>query len=229
MTDRTTSHPRGARRLLLVAGIAALISACGGAAATTTPTAAGTLPPTAPGTDALASAAARSAAATATATTEPEASGALAAGDVPDSAVFLAYRDQSHGFLVQYVEGWHVTPKPDGVTIADKDSYESVIVVTTPPDIAGFITGTDLPALQQQTGFKLVRHDRVTVGGHELEHLAFHLPAPPDPVTGKQVPSTVDRYYVPGSSGLAVVTLSTPDGVDNVDAFRQMIESFRWS
>jgi hypothetical protein len=42
------------------------------------------------------------------------------------------------------------------------------------------------------------------------------------------VPSTVDRYYVPGSAGLAVVTLSTPDGVDNVDAFRRMIESFRW-
>jgi hypothetical protein len=48
-------------------------------------------------------------------------------------------------------------------------------------------------------------------------------------VTGKSVASTVDRYYVPGAGSLAVVTLSTPTGVDNVDAFRQMIESFRWS
>jgi hypothetical protein len=47
-------------------------------------------------------------------------------------------------------------------------------------------------------------------------------------VTGKQVPSTVDRYYVAGPNGLAIVSLSTPDGVDNVDAFRQIIESFRW-
>jgi hypothetical protein len=48
-------------------------------------------------------------------------------------------------------------------------------------------------------------------------------------VTGKQVPLTVDRYYVPGSGGLAIVSLATPDGVDNVDAFRQMIDSFTWS
>jgi len=39
----------------------------------------------------------------------------------------------------------------------------------------------------------------------------------------------VDRYYVPGPAGLAIVSLSTPDGVDNVDAFRQMIASFAWA
>jgi hypothetical protein len=39
----------------------------------------------------------------------------------------------------------------------------------------------------------------------------------------------VDRYYVPGANGLAIVSLSTPKGVDNVDAFRQMIESFKWA
>jgi hypothetical protein len=69
----------------------------------------------------------------------------------------------------------------------------------------------------------------VKVGGSIYVHLVYHVPAPPDPVTGKQVPSTVDRYYVPGPNGLAIVSLSTPDGVDNVDAFRQMIESFGWS
>jgi hypothetical protein len=51
----------------------------------------------------------------------------------------------------------------------------------------------------------------------------------PDAVTGKQVPLTVDRYYVPGAGGLAIVSLATPVGVDNVDAFRAMIASFRWS
>ena len=50
----------------------------------------------------------------------------------------------------------------------------------------------------------------------------------PDPVTGKQVPSTIDRFYLSGP-GLAIISLSTPDGVDNVDAFRQMITSFKWS
>ena len=67
------------------------------------------------------------------------------------------------------------------------------------------------------------------VGSVVYAHLVYHAPADPDPVTGKQVPLTVDRYYVPGSGSIAVVSLASPDGVDNVDAFRLMIESFKWS
>jgi hypothetical protein len=158
----------------------------------------------------------------------PETGGSTAAGDIPDNAVFLTYRGTAPAFSIQYVEGWQVTPQPDGVVVRDKDSSETVAVVA-PVDAQTYITSTDLPALQAQAGFKLVKQDTVKVGGSTFAHLVFHLPAPPDPVTGKRVPSTVDRYYVPGPTGLAVVSLSTPDGVDNVDAFRQMIQSFRWS
>jgi hypothetical protein len=50
----------------------------------------------------------------------------------------------------------------------------------------------------------------------------------PNPVTGKRVTLMVDRYYVPHGRKEAVVDLGTPVGVDNVDAYRLMIESFRW-
>jgi hypothetical protein len=52
--------------------------------------------------------------------------------------------------------------------------------------------------------------------------------SPPDPVTGKQVPVIVDRYYIPGTGKLAILTLATPVGVDNVDAFKRIAKSFRW-
>ncbi len=152
-----------------------------------------------------------------------------AAGDVPDNAVFLNYKDTAHGFSIQYVEGWLVTPTTDGVGIRDKDSSELVQVVAPQADVAGYVSGTDVPALRAEAGFKLLKQDTVSVKGQDLVHLTFEIPSPPDPVTGKQVPSTVDRYYVPGSTGLAMVSLSTPKGVDNVDAFRQMIESFKWA
>jgi hypothetical protein len=158
----------------------------------------------------------------------PDTGGKTTSGDVPDNAVFLTYHQAKLGFSIQYVEGWQVTTQPDGVLIKDKDSSEAVTVVTEPSDVAGYIASTDLPALQSQAGFKLVKQDTVKVGGTQLDHLVYHIPSPPDPVTGKQVPATVDRYYVPGSGRLAVVSLSTPDGVDNVDAFRQMITSFAW-
>jgi hypothetical protein len=157
----------------------------------------------------------------------PDVGGGLS-GDVPDNAVFLTYQGGSPAFAIQYVEGWQVVENPDGVIVRDKDSSETVAVVPPQADVAGYVTSTDLPALQAKDGFSLVTQDTVTVGRSDYLHLVYHLPAPPDPVTGKQVPSTVDRYYVPGPNGLAIISLSTPDGVDNVDAFRTMIESFQW-
>ena len=158
----------------------------------------------------------------------PDVGGGTTSGDVPDNAVFLTYQQAALGFSIQYVEGWQVTTRPDGVRINDKDSSEIVTVVDLPPDVAAYVRGTDLPSLRGQAGFALVKQDTVKVGGATYRHLVYHIPSPADPVTGKQVPSTVDRYYVPGPAHLAIVSLSTPDGVDNVDAFRTMIESFGW-
>lgn len=152
------------------------------------------------------------------------------AGDVPDNAVFLTYRDTQTGFSIHYVEGWQVQHTSDGVAIHDKDSSETVAIVPLPPDVAIWVSGTDLPRLQGEAGFALIGQDTATIdGGTTVTHLAYHQLSPPDAVTGKRVPSTVARYYIPGTGGLAVITLSTPDGVDNVDAFRQMIDSFTWT
>jgi hypothetical protein len=158
----------------------------------------------------------------------PDVGGGTTGGDVPDNAVFLTYHQAALGFSIQYVEGWQVTTKPDGALINDKDSSETVTVVALPRDVAAYIRDTDLPSLQGQAGFTLVKQDAVKVGVATYHHLVYHILSPADPVTGKQVPSTVDRYYVPGPAHLAIVSLSTPDGVDNVDAFRQMIQSFAW-
>ena len=50
----------------------------------------------------------------------------------------------------------------------------------------------------------------------------------PNSVTGKRVTLVVDRYYLSHAGTEAVVDLGTPQGVDNVDAYRLMINSFRW-
>jgi hypothetical protein len=46
-------------------------------------------------------------------------------------------------------------------------------------------------------------------------------------VTGKRVKLTVDRYVVAGGGRVATIDLGTPVGVDNVDAYKLMAESFR--
>jgi hypothetical protein len=50
----------------------------------------------------------------------------------------------------------------------------------------------------------------------------------PNPVTGKRVTLMVDRYELAKGGKRATVDLATPTGVDNVDAYRMMIQSFRW-
>jgi hypothetical protein len=50
----------------------------------------------------------------------------------------------------------------------------------------------------------------------------------PDPVTGRRVKLVVDRYQLGHGGRVATVDLGTPVGVDNVDAYRMMIRSFRW-
>ena len=47
-------------------------------------------------------------------------------------------------------------------------------------------------------------------------------------MTGKKVTLVVDRYELGSRGRIAVVDLGTPAGVDNVDAYRMMIRSFRW-
>lgn len=221
-------------RLSFLPVLGVLLVGCGGAAVTSAmPSAASSVAPTTAATASSAVAAPSPSPVVEQPTEgpiqEPDTGGGTITGDVPDNAVFLTYQNAARGFSVQYVEGWQVTTGPDGVVIRDKDSSETVAVVAPASDVAGFISGTDLPALQSQAGFKLVKQDRIKLPSGTYDHLVYHLPSPADPVTGKQIPSTVDRYYVPGATGLAIVSLSTPDGVDNVDAFRTMIESFTWS
>ena len=217
--------PSSVRRLVVITVIGLVVTACGGTGlASPAATAIVNAAPVASATPAVSG---TSASPSDAAASEPP--GGTTSGDVPDNAVFLTYKGVNPAFSIQYVEGWQVTPTGHGVVIRDKDSSETVAIVAVPADVAAFVASTDLPALQAQPGFRLIKQDTVKAGGSTYIHLAFHQTSPPDSVTGKQVPQTVDRYYIPGLNGLAVVSLATPDGVDNVDAFRQMMESFTWS
>ena len=227
-----TLRPNRLLRILLIAMTIAGTAACGSKGATTS--ASPSLPtlstsPSPAETPASTGTPAPSTAVAPSASQEPDNPTGTSSGDVPDNAVFLTYHDPKGGYSIQYVEGWQVSPVANGTTIRDKDSSETIEVANGPTDAALFLAGTDLPSLQAQQDFKLIKQDSVKVNGKPLLHLLYETLSPPDPVTGKQVAQAVDRYYVPGSKAIAVVTLATPKGVDNVDAFRQMIESFRWA
>jgi hypothetical protein len=151
---------------------------------------------------------------------------ATAAGDIPDNQVFLVFRNRAVGYSIKYPEGWAQQGAGTHVTFRDKNNIVRIVTGTGPTPTAARIraaigllagarlrTGPAPAALSRSRAFKVV----------------YSTESAPNPVTGKRVKLVVDRYYLWKPDRLAVVDLGTPEGVDNVDAYRLMIESFRWS
>ena len=66
------------------------------------------------------------------------------------------------------------------------------------------------------------------IGSSTAVKATYSTESAPNPVTGKRVSLMVDRYELAHNGRVAVVDLGTPVGVDNVDAYRMMIQSFTW-
>jgi len=148
-----------------------------------------------------------------------------ATGDIPDNQAFVVFRDASAGYTMKYPEGWAQSGGGKRVVIRDKNNIIRVVVRPGAlPSAAGVIRE------QAATASVKVESPPATQklpSGTALK-VVYSTESVPNAVTGKRVTLVVDRYYVAHNGKLAIVDLGTPQGVDNVDAYRLMIESFRW-
>jgi uncharacterized protein YceK len=168
-------------------------------------------------------------------TNAPEGGAALAAdaksaatGDIPDSQNFLTLNDQHLRIAMIYPEGWTVQEGASGVSIKDKNNLVGISLSNGPaPTIAG---------VQAQLATLKRSNPALTTGSAQMISLksgpavkaTYTTQSAPNPVTGRQVTLTVDRYVLEHGGRVAIVDLGTPVGVDNVDAYKRMIESFKW-
>ncbi len=151
-----------------------------------------------------------------------------AAGDIPDNQVFLTFADAPAGYSMQYPEGWAQKGTGKDVTFRDKNNVVHVVVAAGALPAVSAVT-SQLDALKAQSpSLTFATPTSVTVSGSPAVKATYSTHSQPNEVTGKTVTLEVDRYYLSSAGKLAVVDLATPQGVDNVDAYRQMIESFRW-
>jgi hypothetical protein len=147
-----------------------------------------------------------------------------ATGDIPDNQVFLTFRSAS-GYAIKYPEGWAEHGTGARVTFRDKNNIVRVIVMTGGRPSLGSVR-------RQLAQLKVARIESgpevVTIGGMPAVKVVYETRSAPNAVTGKRVTLVVDRYYLARGGKVVTVDLGTPQGVDNVDAYRLMIESFRW-
>ncbi|MCW2979040.1 MAG: lipoprotein [Solirubrobacterales bacterium] len=128
----------------------------------------------------------------------PSEAESLATGDIPDNQEFLTYTDQPAGYSIKYPAGWARTGNGNDVTFREKGN---VVHISVHPGKAKSGSGEKKTLTRQSA---------------------------PDPVTGKSLPLLVDIYEYEKGGKVAVLELSTPEGVDNVDAYRMISESFEW-
>jgi hypothetical protein len=151
-----------------------------------------------------------------------------ATGDIPDNQVFLRFTNPVAGYRMSYPEGW--TRKGDGrnVTFADKNNIVRVVVANgQAPTVAS--VRSELTALEHNNPtLKFTQPRAVALKSGSAIKATYTTESAPNPVTGKSVLLIVDRYELAHAGKRATVDLGTAKGVDNVDAYRMMSNSFRW-
>lgn len=173
---------------------------------------------------------------TSSATSAPGGAGLLTAetqsaatGDIPDNQVFITYTNARPRFSISTPEGWARKGSGTDVTFADKNNRVHIVIAPGSQTVSAASVAAELARLraaEPTLAFTPPAGMRVSAG--EAIKSTYTTRSAPNPVTGKQVVLIVDRYELTGPGGRATIDLGTAKGVDNVDAYRKMINSFRW-
>jgi hypothetical protein len=155
-----------------------------------------------------------------------------ATGDIPDNQVFLLYSNPAPRYSMKYPEGWTVSGSGNEVTMRQKNNVVHIVVESAParPAPTTASVASRLQALKSSSPtLTFTPPQTVTVSGAQVIKTTYTTRSAPDPVTNRSVLLIVDRYVLQHGGRTATVDLGTQQGVDNVDAYRKMIESFHWS
>jgi hypothetical protein len=152
-------------------------------------------------------------------------------GDIPDNQAYVAYAPPSASYSVKVPEGWSRTAASGAVSFTDKLNTVRLEQATASaaPTVSA-IRQTMVPKLaSSEKSFKpgtITTVHRKAGSAVRVTYLAL---GKPDPVTGKARLDAIERYVFFHNGREAVLTLSGPKGADNVDPWRIITDSLRWT
>jgi hypothetical protein len=157
----------------------------------------------------------------------PAATEANPAGDIPDQQAFVAFTVPSSTVSVKVPEGWSKSTSGGATTFTDK--LNSVTVAVTAPSSAPTeqsVTSTDVPTLKgAHQNFTLGKVSTVQRPAGPAILVTYQVDSAPDPVTNKVVRDAVERYTFFKNGHRVDLTLTGPQGSDNVDPWRIVTDS----
>jgi hypothetical protein len=153
------------------------------------------------------------------------------AGDIPDNQAYVAFTPPGGGFSVKVPEGW--AQRTAGGAVAFTDKLNTIRIesrAATAPLTVQRARSAELSRLAHSVkGFKAGTVGTVSRKAGTAVRITYLASSPADPVTGKTVTDAVERYVFFHNGRAVVLTLSGPKGADNVDPWRLVTDSVRWS
>ena len=152
-------------------------------------------------------------------------------GDIPDNQAFVAYAPPGASYSVKVPEGWSRTNAGGAVSFTDKlNTVRLERATASGAPTAAAVRRTELPRLaHSEQGFKAGSVTTVHRKAGTAVRITYQARSIPDQVTGKSRVDAVERYLFFHNGHEAVVTLSGPKGADNVDPWRTITDSLRWT
>jgi hypothetical protein len=151
-----------------------------------------------------------------------------ATGDIPDTQVFLTFQNPSARYTITYPEGWIQKGAASNVTLSNRNNILHIVISSGPAPTPASVSA-ELTALKQSNStLKFSAPQAIQLKSGPAVKASYTTQSAPNPVTGKTVLLIVDRYELSHGGKRATVDLGTAKGVDNVDAYRKMINSFTW-
>jgi hypothetical protein len=155
----------------------------------------------------------------------------LPPGDIPDTVAYVPYAAPGLGLTVSTPEGWSRSNTAGAVKFTDK--LNEVQVFTVPasgPATAASAKSTEVPKLGSSVkGFKLQSISTVSRPAGLAVRIAYLGDSRPDSVTGKVGTLAFERYDFFHKSKEVVLLLSSPNGSDNVDPWKKVTSTLRFT
>src|SRR3954452_15649554 len=152
-------------------------------------------------------------------------------GDIPDNQAYVAYSPPGADYSVKVPEGWSRRSSGGAVTFTDKLNAIRMeeAAVRGAPSVAA-AKRAELAALANKVkDFKPGSVSVVKRSAGRAVRLTYLAASRPDPVTGKAHTDAVERYLFTKDGRRVTLTLSGPRGADNVDPWKLVTDSFRWT
>lgn len=218
------SAPRRIAAVLTMVILTAVTGGCGSTSGSGRASSSAARPSSATG-------ASSSAAAGSTTGVNPNARETLPPGDIPDTIAYVPYTDRTRGVTISVPEGWSRFTAAGRLTFTDKLNRVEVFIAPVPGAVTpAAVRSRELPVIRQSVKtFVLQSITTVTRRAGTAVRTAYLGDSQPNPVTGKVGTLAFERYDFRHGGREVVVLVSSPRGSDNVDPWRIITSSLRFT